>query len=207
MQDQTARRAAAVFVCAVALCATARAQQTPLDETVRRVTHVCAGCHGEYGRSQTAAIPSLAGQKRQYTIAQLRDFRSQIRAEPGVRGYMWGISALLDDATIDGLADYYEAQTPAPGKAGNAALIRAGRKVFAEGGAARGVRACASCHGEQAEGAAGFPRLAGQRADYVVAQLKVFGTWLRPHGVLMRAETRSMTQAEMRAVAEYLQSL
>jgi cytochrome c553 len=207
MKNRLAIYATAVSAGALALSATAQAQQTSLVETVRRATHVCAACHGEYGRSQTASTPSLAGQKRQYTIAQLRDFRAQIRAEPGIRGYMWGISALLDDATIDGLADYYEAQTPAPGKAGNPALVRAGRKIFAEGGAARGVRACASCHGDQAEGAAGFPRLAGQRADYVYAQLKVFGTWLRPHGVLMRAETRSMTQAEMRAVAEYLQSL
>jgi cytochrome c553 len=70
------------------------------------------------------------------------------------------------------------------------------------------VRACASCHGDGGEGASGFPRLAGQRADYVLAQLKIFGsTKLRPHGVLMQNETRAMTAAEMRAVAAYVQSL
>jgi cytochrome c553 len=186
----------------------ARAQDVAGDqETVRRAIHVCAACHGENGRSTTAAIPSLAGQMRQYTIAQLKDFRSQTRAESGTRAYMWGVSALLDDATIAGLADYYAGQTPAPGKSGPRDQVAAGRKLFTTGAPGRGVRACAGCHGDSAEGAAGFPRLAGQRADYVYAQLKVFGTRLRPHGVVMQAETKAMTSAEMRAVAAYLQSL
>ena len=177
-------------------------------DTVRRATRVCAACHGEGGRSENPSIPSLAGQMRQYTIAQLRDFRSQIRAEPGLRGYMWGISALLDDPTINGLAEYFAEQTPAPAKPAKAKAVQeAGRRIFAEGIAQRGVRPCASCHGDRGEGTAGFPRLAGQHADYVNAQLKVFRTWLRPHGVVMRAEIKSMTPAEMRAVATYVQSL
>lgn len=34
----------------------------------------------------------------------------------------------------------------------------------------RAVPACASCHGEKAEGTSGFPRLAGQHADDVLRQ-------------------------------------
>jgi len=177
------------------------------QETVRRAIHVCAACHGDGGRSETRSIPSLAGQMRQYTIAQLQDFRVQTRAEPGVRAYMWGVSALLDDAMIGGLADYYAGQSPATGKPGDPTRVAAGRKIFVKGIAARGVRACASCHSDGGEGAAGFPRLAGQRADYVYAQLKVFGTKLRPHGILMQTEIKSMSATEMRAVAEYVQSL
>lgn len=184
-----------------------RAQDVQGDqETVRRAIHVCAACHGEGGRSETKSVPSLAGQQRLYTIAQLKDFRSQTRAEAGTRAYMWGVSALLDDATITGLADYYAAQKPARGKPGDPALVKAGKKIF-EQGMPGGVRACAGCHGASGDGAAGFPRLAGQRADYVFDQLKVFGTRLRPHGVLMQAETKAMKPADMRAVAEYVQSL
>jgi cytochrome c553 len=119
---------------------------------------------------------------------------------------MWGVSALLDDATITGLADYYAAHKPARGKPGDPALVKAGKKIF-EQGLPGGVLACAGCHGTSGDGAAGFPRLAGQRADYVFDQLKVFGTRLRPHGVLMQAETKAMKPADMRAVAEYVQSL
>jgi cytochrome c553 len=193
---------------ALVLAGTVRAQDVAGEqENVRRAIRVCAACHGEQGRSPTRSIPSLAGQMRLYTIAQLKDFRGQTRAEPGTRAYMWGVSALLDDAMIEGLADYYAAQTPAPGKPGTPALVRAGRTIYAKGIPARGVRACASCHGQAAEGAAGFPRLAGQHAEYVYAQLRLFGTRLRPHGIVMKNETRSMTRPEMRAVAEFVQSL
>jgi cytochrome c553 len=178
------------------------------NDMARRALHVCAACHGEGGRSTTAAYPSLAGQPAQYTARQLRDFRAQQRAESDAKAYMWGVSALLDDAAIDALAEHYAAQPPAPGRAkAPRVVLAAGRTLFQEGAPQRGVRACASCHGEKAEGTAGFPRLAGQHADYLLAQLKGFSTRLRPHGVLMKAETAGMTAAEMRAVAFYLQSL
>ena len=99
-----------------------------------------------------------------------------------MQAYMWGVSALLDDSMIEGLAEYYASQTPAPGKVGNTKLVATGRKIYDEGIPARGVRACGSCHGAHAEGASVFPRLAGQNAPYVFGQLKVFGTRLRPHG-------------------------
>jgi cytochrome c553 len=186
----------------------AQAQNAPNSrETVIRAAHVCVACHGDGGRSEIPTIPSLAGQPRNYLVAPVRDFRGQMRAEPGARGYMWGISALLDDATIDGLADHFAAQTPAQGKPGKPALVQAGREIFVNGIPARGVIPCATCHGEKALGAAGFPRLAGQHADYVYAQLKVFGTALRPHGILMRAEAKPLTETDMHAVAEYVQSL
>jgi cytochrome c553 len=185
----------------------AQAQDTNASDTVRRAVHVCNACHGEDGRSTTALVPSLAGQMRQYTIAQLKDFRGQTRVETGTRAYMWGVSALLDDTTIAGLADFYAAQKPAAGKQAPGALAGIGKKLFTDGVPGRGIRPCASCHGDQAEGQAGFPRLAGQRADYVTAQLKVFKSKLRPHGVVMQQEIKQMTPAEMRAVAAYLQGL
>jgi cytochrome c553 len=201
------RRALAAVALGVLAIGAVRAQDVKSDsEMVRRAIHVCASCHGDAGQSKKAGIPSLAGQMRQYTIAQLKDFRSQTRAEAGTRAYMWGVSALLDDPTIEGLAEYYAAQTPAHGKAGDPALVKMGSKIFTQGIASRGVRACASCHGADGAGVAGFPRLAGQRADYVYATLKLFGTRLRPHGVLMQNEVKSMTPAELRAVAEYVQS-
>ena len=176
-------------------------------DTVTRAVQVCAACHGEGGRSLTKGIPSLAGQSRQYLVEQLTDFRAQTRAEQGTRAYMWGISSLLDDATIAGLADHYAAQSPAPAKPARGSLVELGRSIYVEGIPAKGVRACAACHGDAAEGAVAFPRLAGQRADYVFAQLSTFSTKLRPHGVLMKEETKSMTPSQMRAVADYVQSL
>ena len=195
------------FATALFFTTAAGAGETGADaDRVQRAVHVCAACHGEGGRSAAAVFPSLAGQMPAYLVAQLKDFRGQIRAETDVQAYMWGVSALLDDEMIQGLADYYAGQSPAPGKAGNSKLIELGKKIFAEGVPARGVRACATCHGDGAEGASVFPRLAGQHADYVFRQLKGFGTRLRPHGVLMKNETAHMSDVEMRAVAEFVQS-
>lgn len=199
-----------VALCAAALWAGAAPAQTTSKadlEAVQRAVHVCAACHGEGGRSANPRYPSLAGQMRDYTIRQLKDFRSQSRAETDLQGYMWGISALLTDDVIEGLADHYAQQSPRPGTTTNPKLLTAGRVLFEKGIAAQGVLACASCHGNKAEGAAGFPRLAGQHADYLVRQLKVFRTPLRPHGVVMKKESGSLSEPQMRAVAAYIQSL
>jgi cytochrome c553 len=196
------------FGASLLMVATVHAQEPNSDRgTVQRAIHVCAACHGEQGRSDAPVYPRLAGQMPLYTIAQLRDFRAQTRAESDWQAYMWGISALLDDETIAGLAAYYAEQKPAAGKPGIAKLVEAGRKIYEQGVSARGVRACASCHGENAEGASVFPRLAGQHAEYVVRQLKVFRAQrLRPHGVIMADESRNLSNDELRAVAQYVQS-
>lgn len=214
MKQSPAPRAHAWPALALALitlgaAGAARAQDLATGtETARRAVHVCASCHGEGGRSSKATFPNLAGQPAQYTMQQLKDFRGQTRAETDSRAYMWGVSALLDDATIQSLADYYAAQTPAPGHGRPAPQVAArGRVLFEKGLPDKGVRACASCHGEKAEGASGFPRLAGQHADYLYAQLRGFSTRLRPHGVLMKQETAGMSPSDMKAVAAYLQSL
>ena len=206
MQVLSALQATVVLGTALFTVGAAAQTMSPQEVTVLRARHVCVACHGEGGRSDNPLVPSLAGQTREYLAAQLKDFRAQIRVEPGPRGYMWGISALLDDDTIRGLADYYAVQKPAAGKAGDPVMMQIGRALFVNGAPDRGVRACASCHGEAAEGAKVFPRLAGQHADYVVTQLKDFGTALRPHALVMRNEAQALTEKEMRAVAEYLQS-
>jgi cytochrome c553 len=205
----TPRLAALAALALTALAGPARAQDLPDgSELARRAVHVCAACHGEAGRSPSSLYPSLAGQPAQYTARQLLDFRAQQRAESDSKAYMWGVSALLDDATIQSLANYYAAQTPPVGHGkAPAGVLRTGQRLFEQGLPARGVRACASCHGDKAEGAAGFPRLAGQHADYLTRQMQVFSTKLRPHGVLMKSEVAGMTPAQMKAVAAYLQSL
>lgn len=200
------RRLAALLVMAMAPLVTL-AEESPADsDQIRRVVHVCSACHGEAGNSSNPGFPRLAGQPADYVIAQLNAFRDQKRSEKDPRAYMWGVSALLDDSTIQQLGSYYAQQTPAAGRAGDPALIAKGRAIFQDGVPARGVRACKSCHGENGEGVTVFPRLAGQHASYVYNQLKTFGTRLRPHGPVMAAEVRNLGNDELRAVAEYVQS-
>ena len=63
----------------------------------------CAGCHGANGVSAVPMYPNLAGQKEQYLIKQLKDFRDGKRNDP----IMAGMAKPLSDADIADLAAYY----------------------------------------------------------------------------------------------------
>lgn len=205
----TRKLAAAALLVLSVLAAPLRAQDmSGGNEIARRALHVCASCHGENGLSKNAEFPHLAAQPALYTVHQLRDFRAGKRTEIQTSAYMWGISALLDDATIQALADYYAEQAPPTGRTkASKAVLRAGQDLFDNGLPGKGVRPCADCHSDKGEGEQGFPRLAGQHADYVERQLKLFSTRLRPHGVLMKAEVAMVSPLQMKAVAAYVQSM
>lgn len=63
----------------------------------------CAGCHGPSGAGIPAQYPSLAGQNQDYTVMQLNEFRSGVRANSPE---MVTISHRLADNEIKAVADY-----------------------------------------------------------------------------------------------------
>jgi cytochrome c553 len=198
--------AAAPLLLAIAASAWGQ-QPASAQTTVDRAIHVCNACHGENGNSKNPKFPKLAAQQRLYIAEQIKKFRSQARSDSSPEGYMWGISALLEDETIAGIADYYAAQKPVPGKAARPTLMAQGRKIFEKGIPAQKVKPCTECHGNNGEGEAQFPRIASQHADYLVKQLKLFNTRVRPHGKVMKDHVASKLNAqEMEAVAAYLQA-
>jgi cytochrome c553 len=72
----------------------------------------------------------------------------------------------------------------------------------------KNVPACATCHGESAQGKDTFPRLAGQHADYVIKQLVVFQrTDQRPDGAIMKVFAHELSADDIRNVATYVQSV
>jgi cytochrome c553 len=169
-------------------------------------TGVCSACHGPKGQSISSVFPNLAGQQANYIVLQLDAFRSHETGDPNARAYMWGMASQLSDAAIKGLADYYAAQKPAPGEVGDKTVMVEGAKIYDEGIAAQGVPACASCHGKDAQGNGAFPRLGGQHADYLVAQLQGFQTGTRVNAPIMTAVVRTMSPEQIRAAAAYAAS-
>lgn len=168
---------------------------------------VCSNCHGIDGNSVSPNFPRLAAQQKDYFIAQLKEFRSHDRLDPAGFEYMWGLSRSLTDAQIEGLADYFAAQKPTPPKVRVAANFAAGREVFRKGVPAQNIPPCATCHGDEAQGNAAFPRLAFQHADYVYKQLMVFQrTDERPQGAVMKTIAHGLTPQDMAAVATFVQS-
>ncbi|MDS0796322.1 cytochrome c4 [Burkholderia pseudomultivorans] len=167
---------------------------------------VCSNCHGATGVSVSPMFPKLAGQGKEYLVDQLTDFKHHARADPNAKRFMWGFTHLTD-AQIDELATYFSSQTPTLGEGGDRVLLDAGRAIFMSGLPDKGVAACAGCHGQHGEGLSGFPRLAGQHADYVIKQLRVFReTDTRPRGAVMKSVCANMSEQDMRAVAAFVEA-
>ena len=170
-----------------------------------KAVNLCSTCHGPRGISTSPEFPILAAQRKGYMEAQIDAFRKRTRAEKDAHDFMWGIAGNLDEAIIGGIATYYSAQPPAPGRTDDRALTAKGKELFDKGLLERGIPACASCHGANGEGIADFPRLAGQHAKYVVKQLTYIQTLTRAAPV-MHGIVKDLTPGEIQAVAAYVQS-
>lgn len=204
-----------VLIIAAALAsATALANEPPAAVVVKgdprqaeaTVNQVCAACHAVDGNSASPVNPKLAGLNYEYINKQLVNFKSGERKSP----VMSGIVANLTPQDMQNLAAYYSAQQPKDAKAKDQALALLGQKVYRGGVQGSGVPACASCHGAQGKGIpAQFPRLAGQHTDYIYAELNKFRTGERANdgAKMMRTIAAKMTDADMKAVATYIQGL
>ncbi|MBN8478086.1 MAG: cytochrome c4 [Burkholderiales bacterium] len=204
--------AAALFVGGSSLAGAQAPAQPDLDKAKQIVSQICVACHGTDGVSSTSANPSLAGLPADYITLQLAHFKAGIRVNP----VMQGMVATLSDADMRSLGAYFSRQKPKALEAKDAALVRTGQQLWRAGDAASGVPSCSACHGPTGAGIPkSYPRLAGQWADYTYAQLKSFKGGERgadaagkdQNGRIMAAVVRGMTDAQMKAVAEYAQGL
>jgi len=170
------------------------------------VNQVCAACHAVDGNSAAAANPKLAGLNAEYINKQLVDFKSGDRKN----AVMGGIVASLTPQDMLNLSAYFSAQQLKPGTSKDQELALLGQKIYRGGVLGAGVPACASCHGAQGKGIpVQFPRLAGQHSDYIYTQLNDFRVGKRSNdgAKMMRTIAAKMTDADMKAVASYIQGL
>jgi len=198
-----------VFIIAVAMwyaIVPAYAMQGDPAKAQAIVTQICAACHGTDGNSLVPATPNLAAQYPEYLTNQLLSFKSGKRKS----AVMSGIVATLTPEDMKNLGAYYANQPAKLGAAKDKELVALGQKIYRGGNVATAVPACASCHTPDGAGIPSqFPRLAGQNADYVFAQLRAFSSGERAddNSKMMRAIAVKLSEQEMRAVAEYVSGL
>jgi cytochrome c553 len=172
---------------------------------------VCAACHGPDGNSMVPANPILAGQIQDYMIKQLREFKPAGGNPPARNSpIMNGMAMTISDEDVPHVTAWFASQTMKPSAAKDDKLVAAGQKLWRAGDMAKGIPACAGCHGAAGAGLpAQYPRLAGQYADYTEAQLKAFraGDRANDAGNVMRMIAAKMSDSEMKAVAEYAAGL
>lgn len=199
----------AVSLAALMIAATAHASSpAKVDPKAAQsiVDSVCAACHGADGNSVAPANPKLAGINAEYLNKQLQNFKSGERKN----AVMAGMVANLSDQDMLNLAAYFAAQQPKPATSKDKELALRGEKIWRGGVLGAGVPACASCHGAQGKGIpVQFPRLAGQHSDYIYSQLNLFRTGARANDAakMMRTIAAKMTDADMKAVASYIQGM
>jgi cytochrome c553 len=208
----------ALIAATTVISATALAQEAAppsaaapdLAKAKQIATQVCAACHGADGNSVSPANPSLAGQGADYITLQLMHFKAGVRANPT----MQAMAAPLSDDDMRALGVYFEQQKPKDLGAKDPKLVKAGERVWRGGDTATDVPACAACHSPTGAGIPkNYPRLAGQYADYVYAQLKAFKSGARgadpkdANGHVMATIAGDMTDEQMKAVADYASGL
>ena len=177
----------------------------------RIAKQVCAACHAPDGNSPAAANPKLAGQFAPYLHKQLRNFKAEAGKKAARESaVMAGMAAGLSDADMQAVAAYYASQTLRPAQASDKELAARGQKLWRGGDLQKGLAACAGCHGPDGAGIPGvYPRLSGQFAEYLEAQLKLFRSGARANDAngMMRGVASRLTDADIRAVAQYAAGL
>lgn len=171
---------------------------------------MCIGCHGIPGYQasfpQVYKVPMIAGQGAKYIVNALAEYKKGDRRYPTMRA----IAASLSDKDMADLAAFYEKQgassiktvadTPAVQPSAEvAALLTKG--------------ACNSCHGANFSKPIdpGYPKIAGQHADYLNAALQAYVTEGNPNigrsNAIMAGQAKQFKPAELKLMANYIGSL
>ena len=175
------------------------------------VSQVCAACHAADGNSQIPVNPKLAGQIPEYLYKQLTDFKAAAgKKAERENPVMAGMVANLSPEDMHNLAAYFAGQKATPGAAKSKDLVALGQRIYRGGISSEGIAACASCNGPNGAGMpAQYPRLSGQHAEYVGAQLKAFRSGARANDInaTMRGVAGRLSDREIDAVADYIAGL
>jgi cytochrome c553 len=166
-------------------------------ETIEEKAQVCAACHGENGVpvEQAVPVPVIWGQNLGYLFFQLRDFKSGARKND----VMSPVAEGLAREDLMALAQYFskkswpKLQQPHPAADVAALAQRANTSVV-----------CTSCHQDGFVGDGTQPRLAGQARAYLEKTMTDFQNGTRGNNPGMTDLMKSITPADIAALAAWL---
>ncbi|MCH2242277.1 MAG: cytochrome c4 [Aquabacterium sp.] len=171
-------------------------------------THVamCIGCHGIPGYQssfpQVHKVPMISGQSAAYITAALQGYKKGERKHPTMRA----IAGSLSDQQIADIAAYYESQVSISNVPDTAAQPpKEVAELLTRGN-------CASCHGANFnKPIPGYPKLAGQHADYLLVALKAYQTSdnakIGRGNAIMAGMAKPFSHEELKLLADYIGSL
>lgn len=159
----------------------------------------CPSCHGAEGRKPLAATPALAGQNAAYLERQLSEIADGTRTNPAAKPMRPFVQKLGPDQRKM-LALWLAGRDPTLPTAGDAAKVVAGAELFEDNG-------CVGCHGgDGLKPLADYPILAGQRPDYLGAQMRAIRDEVRStrRARLMVANVRMLKDDQIEQIAAFL---
>jgi cytochrome c553 len=162
----------------------------------RQAAAACSGCHGAAGISTDAATPNLAGQYAPYLASVLAAHPPVTRPDGSTVqvAHSLGAKAIGDLSVYFASLDCSASPSPTQSKPGDVAA-----------GEARATL-CVACHGDGGRGSnPAWPRLAGQRAAYLISRLNAIkaGTLNVP---VMSFLASGLSDADIANLAAYYSS-
>jgi cytochrome c553 len=199
-RSRPALLAAALLASSAALAAT---PVPAFKADLARGQQLAATCLAD-GTRGSPANPILQGQHPEYIAKQLQEFKSGKRRN----AIMQGMAAALSTEDMKHIAAFYANKPTPKGFAGNKETVALGEAIWRGGIKARGVPACAGCHGPAGSGIpAQFPRIAGQHVAYTEAQMNAFRLGERANNAQMMAIAGKMNEREIKAVSDFAAGL
>lgn len=166
----------------------------------------CHTCHGLDGGGDGARAPRLAALDPGYLVRQLDFFADGQRSHPQMS---WLAKRLGSDERMAVSLHYAQMAMPEDGRIDPAISCTQSdaERLYHEGDPARGLQACASCHGaEGSDSDSGAPSLAGQSGAYLSEQLRRWRSGERYGDPLgqMRQAARALQEEEISPLADYI---
>ncbi len=178
-----------------------------LDGTPAQPWEVCAECHGMDGVSWADRFPNIAGQNKDYLLAEMRNFRDGARTNDDHQ--MWAVLSNMSPAEMDAAAAWYADQPPAPPAAADLSPSqRAWARQMVQQGSGT-LHGCDACHDKTEYRGIAMPHIDGERPGYLARQLRDFldgGRADDPYG-LMRRVVRLLPPDQIDVLARYIGSL
>jgi cytochrome c553 len=162
------------------------------DDDIGSRLGLCGACHGQSGFPATSATPIIWGQQANYLYKELHDYHSGDRNNP----IMSPLAKTFSLEDLRKVANYFAAKTWPAQRGGSAA-----------GSPPEKITMCGACHGQNFEGGAPAPRLAGLSYEYLVASMRNFANGQRTNNLDMPGFMKALTEKERDAMARYLSGL
>ena len=200
-----------VFVSLFSVAAFCQTAKIDLARAQVIAEATCASCHYKDGNATFSTTPKIAGQYEAYLLKQLRDYKGLPGKQPTrTAPSMLAPLGILTDADFRGLAVYYSQKQLTPEKSKHPETLALGQRLWRAGNPAKGLPACAGCHGPSGQGIPPrYPRLQGQFADYLKNTLIAYqaGTLRNDLTGAMPDIAQRMSTAEIEAVSDYAAGL